>query len=251
MNDILAEAFWAFDHILISKGYDNPAPHRHLAKHLIFSVNNKFECVVENASFYCKGVCIDSNVEHTIGRNDGNILVFLFDETSVLARELSVNYLMGKPFCVLDEKLSSKVSTVWEETHKDSKKLDEAILSVCQLKRSCRIKYDHRIHQLLESVSQMEGIYQNAISTLCDVVYLSRSRLSHLFKQQVGVSLSSYLVFEKMRKAYTYVATGENITIASVRAGFDSPSHFSAVCKRMFGLSFTDFRKMTLLKEVM
>lgn len=249
-GDNLKKAFWGYDHILISKGYNNPMLHKHFAKHLIFSINNSFECMVENASFYCNGVCIDSNIEHTVNYDGGDLLVFLFDETSNLAGELDKKYLKGNPFCVINKELSLKVSEQWKNNYDNVKKLDEAILSVCNIRNDISLKYDYRIYQILNKISQMEGIYEDTISILCDFVYLSRSRVSHLFRKQVGVSLSKYLVFEKMRKAYTYIAAGENITTASVRAGFNSSSHFSNVCKKMFGITFTDFIKTTVPKEI-
>ena len=73
---------------------------------------------------------------------------------------------------------------------------------------------------------------------LFDPACLSQSRLSHLFKESVGISLHRYLAWEKMRKGYVNYRKYGSITEAAMRAGFDSPSHFAATCKRMFGLSF-------------
>lgn len=246
----MKKTFWSFDHILISKDYDNPIPHSHLAKHLIFSINKEFECKIENNTFYCKGICIDSNVEHTVNYNNDDLLVFLFDETSNLAMELEEKYLKGSPFCMLQEELSLKVVNLWKDNYDNSKKLDEAILSACKLKSDISVQYDNRICQILNYVSKIDGIYEDTFNILCDEVCLSRSRVSHLFKKQVGFSLSKYLTFEKMRKAYTYIATGENVTTASIKAGFSSSSHFSNVSKKMFGLAFTDFTKTVEFEEI-
>lgn len=246
----MTEVFWTFDHILLSQGYKDPIPHKHLAKHLIFSTNDYFNCTVENEIVHCKGICIDSNTWHTVNSNDNNLLVFLFDETSFLAEELSEKYLKGKHFCIIDEKLVFMVISEWKINHGNSRKLNNAILSVCKLNKAGSPKYDDRIDKVLKIVNNMEGIYENTVSMLCKEIYLSQSRLSHLFKEQVGVSLSSYLVFEKMRKTYSYVLNGENITNACVHAGFCSSSHFSAVCKRMFGLSFADFIKTSEFKAI-
>ncbi|GMQ63960.1 hypothetical protein AN2V17_31970 [Vallitalea sp. AN17-2] len=57
------------------------------------------------------------------------------------------------------------------------------------------------------------------------------------------ISLASFFVMAKMHKPYNYYMRGENLTTASIHAGFDSPSHFSATCKKMFGLSFSDFKR--------
>ncbi|QOR35215.1 helix-turn-helix transcriptional regulator [Clostridium sp. 'deep sea'] len=246
----MKEAYWSFDHLLISKDYNSPIPHSHLAKHLIFSTNNNFECKVNNKTFFCKAVCIDSNIEHTVINDGGDLLVFLFDETSNKARELEKKYLKTLPYCLLPEELSIKVVNLWKNNSDNAKKLDEAILAVCNIKSDISAKYDDRICEILNHISKMPGIYKNTINILCNKVYLSRSRVSHLFKKQVGVSLSSYLIFAKIRKAYTYVARGENITNACIKAGFSSSSHFANVCKKMFGLAFTDFSKAVVFKEI-
>ena len=80
---------------------------------------------------------------------------------------------------------------------------------------------------------------------LCDISCLSQSRLSHLFTQNMGMSLHRYLSFDKMRKGYTNFLSTGNITQAALDSGFDTPSHFAATCKRMFGLSFSEFQKST------
>jgi len=64
-----------------------------------------------------------------------------------------------------------------------------------------------------------------------------------LFKENVGISLHRYLAMDKMRKGYIHFQKYGSITEASMRAGFDSPSHFAATCKRMFGISFSEFIK--------
>lgn len=246
----MTDVFYAFDHILMSKGYDDPTPHRHIAKHLIFSLDEPFECIMEKTSFHCKGICINSNIEHTIKSSSDGVFIFLFDETSTLARELNEKYLKGTPFYIIDEELSDVVQQKWILNYQDAVKLDESILSVCNLKKCSSKRYENRICKLLETVYKLEGIYGDTISMLCNVVCLSQSRLSHLFKEQVGVSLRSYLLFEKMRKTYAYVVSGESITSACIRAGFDSSSHFSATCKKMFGISFTNFSKGAVFKEI-
>lgn len=196
----MKEAFLSYDHILISKGYHNPMPHKHFAKHLIFSRVNEFECIVEKESFFCNAICIDSNTLHTVKHASGDLLVFLFDGTSNLAKRLDEKYLKGKSFCLLNKELSLLVNEQWKENYDDVKKMDEAILSACGIKGGVAVKYDERICHILWHLSEMECICGDTISMLCDSVYLSRSRVSHLFKKQVGISLSNYLIFEKIRK---------------------------------------------------
>ena len=102
---------------------------------------------------------------------------------------------------------------------------------------------DERISQVLEYLRSLDEVPEDITAQLCAKVCLSPSRLSHLFKENVGISLHRYLAMDKMRKGYIHFQKYGNITEASMRAGFDSPSHFAATCKRMFGISFSEFVK--------
>jgi AraC-like DNA-binding protein len=249
MEENMQEVYWTYDHILISKGYNDPKPHKHFAKHLIFSNNDEFESAVGGLVLRCKGICIDSNIIHTVKHDAEGLLVFLFNETSNLAGELSEKYLKGAPYIILKDELAYEVGRQWSENCTDAGKLDETVLSLCNLLRGSPAKYDNRIYQLLEHVYKLEGIDKDTMESLCSMVCLSHSRLSHLFSEQVGISLGSYLVFGKMLKAYTYIAAGDSITDACIRAGFNGSSHFANVCRNMFGIAFTDFSKTAILMK--
>ncbi|WP_216857302.1 helix-turn-helix domain-containing protein [Paenibacillus tritici] len=49
--------------------------------------------------------------------------------------------------------------------------------------------------------------------------------MSHLFKENTGISLSGYMVLHKLQKATYLIFEGLSITDAAMAAGFDSPSH--------------------------
>lgn len=74
-------------------------------------------------------------------------------------------------------------------------------------------------------------------SYLADNVFLSSSRLSHLFKEQTGIPLKSYIILHQMERAFDELFAGRNITEASMIADFDSPSHFASTVKKMMGMT--------------
>ena len=96
---------------------------------------------------------------------------------------------------------------------------------------------DKRIMKALELIKGKKGINNDIIKEILEVIDISQSRFSHLFKEQVGLPLSSYLVMIKLKKAYQYIFAGCNVTNAALIAGFDSSSHFAATSKDMIGLS--------------
>lgn len=79
--------------------------------------------------------------------------------------------------------------------------------------------------------------YDHTIENFAKSVCLSSSRLSHLFRKQIGIPLKSYLLFHQLEKAFEALLNGTNVSGAAMLAGFDSPSHFAATVKKWMGIS--------------
>ena len=96
-------------------------------------------------------------------------------------------------------------------------------------------QFDDRILEflkILEHCSCDEHSIEEYACQLC----ISVSRLSHLFSEQVGITLKSYLTLHQLERVFQDLLIGKRITAAALDAGFDSPSHLAATVKRMMGL---------------
>jgi len=116
------------------------------------------------------------------------------------------------------------------------------ILELCQINPEVVGKTDERITKVLEIIEHSEGIYEGFVDDLTMRCGLSKSRFCHLFKEQMGMSITSYLLCSKVFKAYHYNFSGMNMTESAVRAGFNSLSHFSETHKKMFGYSLSGYK---------
>lgn len=239
----MTRTLFEYDHILILSEYRTPDIHSHLASHLIVSTKQSLHCVVDGLSFDTDALFIASDVPHTVYSDIGDMLVFLFDTTSAYSEKIEKEYLKGQKYRCLDNEQAAAIRRLWEENAESLDSADRAVLDYFGLKRVSDAVTDERITKALQLIREMDEIPENAVSLLCQKVYLSQSRLSHLFKAVTGISLSRYLAMEKMRKGYIHFQQYGSITEAAMRAGFDSPSHFAATCKRMFGISFSEFIK--------
>lgn len=76
-----------------------------------------------------------------------------------------------------------------------------------------------------------------AIDDLASSVGLSRSRLSHVFREHTGLSLKRYLLWHKVYRAGIMIGAGLTITDASAITGFADTSHFTRAFKQMFGMT--------------
>lgn len=225
---------YSFDHVSFEANYRTPNMHRHFAKHIIFALDGTLKCNVNDDEFECRGVIIQSDVLHTVDIDKPPMLVYLIDETCNRAKMLDEMFLQNNSYAVLNNDICRKVISAIKSCESN---VDDEILKICGLQKCGDVKYDERIKDVLDIIDGSETLETGIMGNLCDVSFLSESRLSHLFREQVGISIASYIMFSKLAKAYKYMMSDENVTQAALHAGFSSSSHFASVNQKMFGIS--------------
>lgn len=93
---------------------------------------------------------------------------------------------------------------------------------------------DARVGQILEwAATQLDRPV--SLADAARRVALSKDRLRHLFVEQTGLPLRSYLLWLRMTRAIEAFAAGSSLTEAAHQAGFADSAHFSRTFRRMFG----------------
>ena len=67
-------------------------------------------------------------------------------------------------------------------------------------------------------------------------IALSSSRLRHIFAEQLGLSMQSYLLWQRLLNAIELSARGLSLTQAAHDAGFADAAHLTRTFRRMFGV---------------
>ena len=106
-----------------------------------------------------------------------------------------------------------------------------------------RALFDARIKAAVDAIASDPGCDG---ATLARRVYLSPSRFTHLFRQQTGMSLSRYLLWNRLLAAIDAVARGASITAAAHQAGFADLAHMSRNFSATFGVAPSELQKMTI-----
>ncbi len=75
------------------------------------------------------------------------------------------------------------------------------------------------------------------IQTIADALNISRSRISHLFKEYTGISLWNYITIRRIQHAQGLILRGASITAACYDSGFHDYAHFIKVFSRIVGVS--------------
>lgn len=75
-------------------------------------------------------------------------------------------------------------------------------------------------------------------------VYLSPSRLRHLFVEQTGLAFKTYVLWLRLVRAVQAYSEGKSLTEAAHCAGFSDSAHFSRVFRRTFGQPATSLTRI-------
>ncbi|HEX6541648.1 MAG TPA: helix-turn-helix domain-containing protein [Ktedonobacterales bacterium] len=96
---------------------------------------------------------------------------------------------------------------------------------------------DPRIATALSLVTPQFLVGQSQpITHLATRVHLSPSRFRHLFRHEMGMSVQSYLRWQRLLAALRTSAYGASLTEAAHTAGFADSAHLTRVCRATFGL---------------
>lgn len=233
----MLKIFWDKDNIAFIGNQVNATAHSHCVVQVFISLDEPLQLIVENEQISGKCIIVNKNARHIFSCDNQIRLSILIEPSSNFAKELikklDGNYLICNNKI---ERIQQKAATLIEMNDRQqyidfiqdfaeylgiqriSKVIDERIIKLLDLMKNCNCS-DHTIDNFAKSVC------------------LSSSRLSHLFREQIGVPLKSYILFHQLEKAFTALLNGTNITHAAMLAGFDSPSHFAATVKKWMGMS--------------
>jgi transcriptional regulator GlxA family with amidase domain len=94
---------------------------------------------------------------------------------------------------------------------------------------------DARVLAAIEYVRQRI----DASVSLADVAKaanLSPERFRHLFVEETGMPLRTYVLWRRLLHVWTLVMAGESLSFAAHAAGFADSAHLSRTARTMFGL---------------
>ncbi|MCM1495550.1 MAG: AraC family transcriptional regulator [Bacteroides sp.] len=233
----MTEIYLTENHLLLEAGYGNPEMHRHSASHILVGLWGEMRVITDKEDVICSGIILPSGAAHTVDSFGKPFLVFLFDVTSVVSKQI-------RKVTVLEKETAEHIAysyriLVKENPEKDYKRF---FLNVMKLLGICEVGSRITDERITNAMDFVEAHMRETITAkdVAEAACLSESRFSHLFREQTGIAFSSYLVFRKLFLAYMLIADGASITDASLAAGFSSPSHFATVNKKMFGITARD-----------
>ncbi|HUV41977.1 MAG TPA: helix-turn-helix domain-containing protein, partial [Sedimentisphaerales bacterium] len=109
-----------------------------------------------------------------------------------------------------------------------------------------------KTRQISPAINYIDANYdkQVTLEQIAKVCYLSPSRLAHLFKEQMNITIFDYVTTVRIDRAkQLLLATTQNCTEICFQVGFNNQSYFNRVFKALVGMTPLQFRGKNLRRE--
>ena len=106
---------------------------------------------------------------------------------------------------------------------------------------------DKRVRAVIDIIASQRGCAID-MAFLSSKVFLSPSRLTHLFKQEVGIPISRFIVWWRVRAAIEQLSKSATLTEAAHASGFSDLPHMSKTFKQLFGFAPSSLFKPHTIK---
>jgi AraC-like DNA-binding protein len=97
-------------------------------------------------------------------------------------------------------------------------------------------RFDARVTKVLDAIRASDEL-RLSLDTAADIACLSPTRFAHLFKDQVGLPFSRYMLWRKLTRAMVAVASERTIAAAAHAADFADAAHLTRTFYQMVGMA--------------
>ncbi len=200
--------------------------HSHPAVEILYTNKGYFTLSTNNSDHHhLTFAVIDANIQHSITANNCSLQTVMLEHNPNLIQEILFQY-----------NITLKEGFYWQKDsrcwHEDIKEITKKISEIEKGQG-----YDQRVTRVIKYLENQSVEYSVMIKTLKQLVNLSESRLSHLFKENTGITLKKYLVWSKLKTTIAnHLNEKEDLFTSLIHSGFYDQPHFSRAFKVMLGV---------------
>lgn len=230
--------YWDIDKISMLTDHLDASAHSHGMIQFFLCLEDELEIRVGKEKIMCSCILVNKNIRHSFKANSKIHFTCVIEPVSDIGIKLNC-ILQDKDYCIVDDSKSNELKKIAMDM-KDTFDTETYRKFIAEMYECFDIPYlnkqfDDRILVFLKMLEQC-SCEEHSIEEYAGKLCISASRLSHLFSEQVGITLKKYLSLHQLERAFQDLLAGKRITEAALNAGFDSPSHFASTVKRMMGL---------------
>ena len=109
-----------------------------------------------------------------------------------------------------------------------------------------------KVTQISPAINYIDANYNKPVTLamIARASHLSVSRLAHIFKEQMGITIIDYLTSVRIERAkQLLLSTDQNCTEICFQVGYNNQSYFTHTFKELVGMTPRQFREKNLRKE--
>ncbi|MDI9871174.1 helix-turn-helix domain-containing protein [Flectobacillus roseus] len=208
--------------------------HKHAAFQIVFTDDYPFSTTLESQEYPdIFGFVIKPQVAHACVCNQGNVVILNIEPYSILGK-LIEEQLGDKNAIILYTKVELQHFLGMQEGDFSLDRLLDL-----NLQNSLIQPLDTRIEDAITFIHEHFKVENISTQEVANHVFLSPSRLATLFKQQIGSSISKYLLWTRLRNAIFQILTAKdkNLTTIALESGFYDSSQMTKYMYQLFGIS--------------
>jgi AraC-like DNA-binding protein len=214
--------------------------HSHHALEIIIPFDSDVTVEIDNIVCESKGILLKQDVEHATN-SDGFVVFICISPESALGKRLKTilqrdNFLILKSQTI--EQFKKYLNELIAHDHSEGDIISFMTNALIEDIAFVEENYtqDVRIRNVLEHIL-CNSNKPIQFKELLEIAFLSEGRLSHLFKNEIGIPIRKYILWCRIQQGIRYFLKGHTLTQAAYFAGFSDVSHLTRTFVSTFGLS--------------
>ncbi len=229
----------------------NTSVHTAHAFKIYIAIEGEFDLLLDGSRRWesLKSIVIAPDRPHKVAGATAIVAVFYLIPETVEGQRMSRYYCQQDVFAPAQQAvncLAPRLNEIWEQGcwEDEASNITSVFCRDIFPTPGANVKFDRRVAFALEYLGA-ELDHRVTITELSSAVSLSPSRLEHLFREQVGISISRYLLWIRIKKALEMMCLGTSLTEVAYAVGFADSAHLSRTFRRLIGLA-----PSTLIKNI-
>lgn len=232
---------WEGGFLLIASAKGVVPAHSHHAIQVVIAVDGSIAIAGDDGQWHhCKGMIVRPDVSHSFDCNGAlGAMVFVDPESNAGA------WLTGahkQDITIVPEgPLASPAAELRAFIEKPFDCMDVgALIHHCIQSLTPRPaparRLDERVSKVIDAIRTSDDL-RMSLDHGAELAFLSPSRFAHLFKEQLGLPFSRYMLWRKLTRAMVAIGANQTIADAAQAADFADAAHLTRTFNQMFGMA--------------
>lgn len=232
---------WEGGFLLTARALGVVPSHAHHALQIVIALDGCVAICSPNDGWReTRGIVVQPDAEHSFDCNGALGVMLFVDPESSEGAWLAAS-LRQDITTIADARLDAIVPTLRAFVERPDETDD-----VAALVRSClhgvrpglapARRVDPRVTTVLGAIRASDDL-RMSLDTAASMAFLSPTRFAHVFKEQVGLPFSRYMLWRKMTRAMVAIASERTIAAAAHAADFADAAHLTRTFYQMVGMA--------------